>query len=193
MFSLTHTTDDAWAGWAVAHLDEILLEQAHLEKKAASAALNYLFRYPHLAAIQRPLSELAREELEHFQLMLGWLQRRGVRFGPQKASPYAARLLEVVRGAEPQRLLDSFLCSAVIEARSCERMKLLGEALADSEPRLAADYRELVQSEARHHGLYVRLAEGEFPRQQVRQRLAEITAHEAAVLASIPRQARLHT
>ena len=192
MLHLASKTEADWGRRALPGLDEILLEQAHLEKKAASAALNYLFRYPDRPSLQRPLSELAREELTHFELILAELERREVPFRPQKASPYAARLLAVARGAEPARLLDCLLCSAMIEARSCERMRLLGEAVAAEDPRLGALYRDLVASEARHHGLYVNLARGIFPRAEVDARLAEIARHEAAVVAGLSPQARLH-
>lgn len=192
MLHLATATDATWASTAAAHADEILLEQAHLEKKAAAAALRFLFRYPDRPSFQAPLSELAREELEHFEVVLRQLERRGVPFGPQPASAYASRLIRVVRPAEPDRLLDSLLCSALIEARSCERMQLLGDALRDIDPELSAMYRDLVASEARHHGAYVRLAEECFGAGPVRERLVEVAAHEAAVIARSPRTARLH-
>ena len=193
MLDLAHATDDRWAAGAVLHLDEILLEQAHLEKKAAAAALRFLFRYPDRVVFQAPLAALAREELEHFELILQQLQRRAVPFGRQHASPYAAEVLRVVRDQEPERLLDSFLCSALIEARSCERMRLLGVALGAVDPELATLYRELVTSEARHHATYVRLAETEFPLAVVETRLREIAQHEAGVVARMPVMGRLHT
>lgn len=193
MLPLASKTDSAWAHRAVEHLDEILVEQAHLEKKAAAAALRYLFRYPDRQALQTPLSALAREELQHFELVLRHLRRRGVAFGPQVPSTYAAELQRAVRVSEPHRLLDSLLCSALIEARSCERMRLLGEVVGSRDAELGTLYRELVASEARHHGSYVRLAEGEFSVAEVRARLAELAAHEASVIAALPALPRLHT
>ncbi|MEM7202514.1 MAG: tRNA isopentenyl-2-thiomethyl-A-37 hydroxylase MiaE [Planctomycetota bacterium] len=192
MLSLASVTDAAWGDRALEHLDEILLEQAHLEKKAASAALQLLFRYPDRVALQRPLAALAREELEHFELVLGALEDRGVPFGPQKASPYASRLLRAVRGAEPERLLDTLLCSALIEARSCERMRLMEAALVARGHELAPLYHELVGSEARHHALYVQLAKGEFEPALVDARLAQLAAHEAQVVTALPELPRLH-
>lgn len=193
MFGLGVHTDPGWGERALAHLDEILLEQAHLEKKAAAAAVNFLFRYPDQPALQRPLAQLAREELEHFERILDELERRGIAFGPQLASPYAARLLAIVRGEEPWQLLDRMLCCALIEARSFERMRLLADALGEREPRLSALYRELLASEARHHGVYVRLANEIFGASVAGARLREVTAHEAEVQRALPRQARLHT
>jgi len=192
MLNLAAPTEDTWVEAALGAVDDILLEQAHLEKKAAAAAMRFLFRYPQYPELQAPLSELAREELEHFERVLHQLERRGVGFGPQEAGPYAGRLLTCVRGHEPERMLDSMLCSALIEARSCERMKIFGEALDGRDAELSAMYLDLVASEARHHGLYLRLAEGIFGADRVSARLAEVAAHEAEVIARPPRLARLH-
>lgn len=193
MFDLRAETSPRWLPAALANLDEILVEQAHLEKKAASAALNFLFRYPEWLAIQVPLAELAREELDHFVRVQALLEARGLEFGRLRPSPYAERLLAECRTAEPERALDSMLCCAIIEARSCERMKVLGDALAQgSDPELAALYRDLVHSEARHHALYLQLCEDRFPRAVVRERLAALLDHEARVLAAFHPSPRLH-
>lgn len=195
MFQLGYPTGPDWYARVAPHLDRILVEQAHLERKAAAMAMTLLFRYQQHACLQVPLAEVAREELEHFEQVIGWLARRGVAFGPQESSGYAARLMEVVRPKEPDRLLDTLLCCAVIEARSCERLKLLGEGLHRDgvEPELAAFYEDLVQSEARHHGLYVGLAKELFDRSLVEERLVEVCAHEALVQEQQPKAAWLHT
>ncbi len=195
MLNLAVPTDPAWLARVLPVLDEVLLEQAHLEKKAASAALRFMFRYQEHAIIQEPLSALAREELEHFELVLRHLDRRGVPFRPQEASPYASELQQVVRGREPERLLDSFLVSAVIEARSCERMQLLAEGLVDVDPELAAMYRDLVACEARHHGIYLQLGKDIFGGDAVRARLQEIAAFEGELQERLRRDAlaRFHT
>ncbi len=182
MFDLAVPTPKTWAAAMVPQIDELLIEQAHLEKKAAAAALGFLFRYPDVVDWQQPLSELAREELSHFEAVLAWLRRRGVAFRRQRPSHYASALRTFVRGHEPERRLDDLLCAAVIEARSCERMRLLAAALAPSEPELAAFYRGLVAAEARHHALYVQLAQAEFAGDVVQARLAACIAHEAQVV-----------
>ena len=97
MLGLATDTDAAWFDSVLPHIDELLLEQAHLEKKAASSAITYLFRYPEQLCLQRPLSELAREELDHFEQTLAILEKRGLSFGRQKPSPYPGRLLSCVR------------------------------------------------------------------------------------------------
>ena len=109
----------------------------------------------------------------------------GVAFARLPPSPYAGRLMEAVRKGEPDRLLDTLLVCALIEARSCERMTHLAAAL-DAEPAVASLYRGLVASEARHHALYVDLARAFFPTQAVHARLTELGHHEAAVIASAP-------
>jgi tRNA-(ms[2]io[6]A)-hydroxylase len=190
MLRLASATDPSWAERAAAAMDVVLLDHCHLEKKAASTALTLIFRYPEHPRLARPLSELAREELEHFELVLGHLERRGVPFGRLRPAPYAGKLMKVVREAEPERLLDTLLACALIEARSCERMKLLAEALEDAE--LSALYRGLLASEARHHGLYYELARDIFGREVADARLREVAAHEAKVVAEAPREPRLH-
>jgi len=183
-------TGRAWVARALGALDEIVLDHAHCEKKAASTAVSLLFRYPERQRLLGPLSRLAREELRHFEQVLAQLADRGLAFRHQVPSPYAARLLKAVRAHEPARLLDTLLCLALIEARSCERMELLAEAVADAP--LAMLYRGLLASEARHHRTYVELAGVLAPAAEVRARLRELTLHEAAVLADVPALPRLH-
>ncbi len=190
MLSLAAPTDPAWTARALGSLDEILLDHAHCEKKAAGMALRLLFSYPHRDFLQQPLAKLAREELAHFEEVLAALRARGLRLRPQRPAPYAGRLRERVRRGEPGRLVDLLLCCALIEARSCERFGLLAAALA--EPALSRLYAGLLEAEARHHRVYVDLAAAAVPRAQVRERLAELAAHEALVLAEAPALARLH-
>jgi len=190
VLNLASSTDPAWVDRALAHLDEVLVDHAHCEKKAASTAVSLLFRYPEREPLRAALSALAREELTHFDAVCSHLARRGLSLRHQRPSPYASRLLAVVRRPEPDRLLDTLLCLALIEARSCERMRLLAAALP--EPTLADLYRGLLASEARHHQDYVDLAATVRPVTEVRRRLVEIAAHEAAVIAAVPPMPRLH-
>jgi tRNA-(ms[2]io[6]A)-hydroxylase len=154
-------------------------------------AVGLLFRYPEHRFLHAPLSRLAREELVHFEQVLALLEARGCGFRRQRPSPYAGRLKRLVRGREPQQLLDTLLCCALIEARSCERFQLLAEAAA--EPGLADLYRGLLASEARHHGVYLELAEALAPRAEVRARLAELAEAEAAILREPSSLVRMHT
>ena len=182
MLHLASETDPRWTEYALANLDEILVDHAHCEKKAASTALNLMFRYPDKTALLVPLSELAREELEHFEQALQRLGERGVDFARMTPSAYAGALYKAVRKEEPARLLDTLLVCGLIEARSCERMKLLSNALPEGV--LKHWYVGLLASEARHHMSYVHLAEHYFSRDEVKARLAELAEHEASVITA---------
>lgn len=202
MLHLASHTGSAWDRWAVEHLDALLLDHAHCEKKAASTAINLIFRYPEHVELLEPLSRLAREELEHFEQVLGHLRRRGTSFVRLQPSPYAGRLMEACRREEPARLLDTLLCCSMIEARSCERMQRLHGALAAlddagdprADPALTELYASLLASEARHHASYVDLARGRdlVDEPTLRRRLAELAAHEAEIVAQAPDTPRLH-
>ena len=194
MLHLAEATAPGWAAWAAEHMPDVLLDHAHCEKKAASTAMNLIFRYPDKRPLMVPLSRLAREELAHFELVLEHLDKRGVPFKRLEPSPYAAELMKVVRPEEPQRLVDTLLCCAMIEARSCERMQLLAEALTDRDPELANLYKGLLASEARHHASYLDLIRALelVDEPTLTARLAEVAAHEAAVVAHAPAMARMH-
>jgi tRNA-(ms[2]io[6]A)-hydroxylase len=190
MLCLAAPTPADWTARALAQLDEVLVDHAHCEKKAAGMAVQLLFRYPEHAFLQEPLSRLAREELAHFEEVLRILAERGVGFRRQKPAAYAGRLRSEIRTGDPEHLLDTLLCSALIEARSCERFRLLAEAVADAS--LAAFYRGLLAAEARHHRMYVELALQLAPEPEVEERLAELAAWEARAIAEGPARARMH-
>ncbi|MBW2274283.1 MAG: tRNA-(ms[2]io[6]A)-hydroxylase [Deltaproteobacteria bacterium] len=191
MLELAEDTRDDWADEALAHLDEILLDHAHCEKKAAGAALKLLFSYPDTLCLQEPLSRLAREELGHFEQILKVLRARGVAFKRQRPSPYGGRLHAHVRRDEPERLMDLLLVGALIEARSCERFRLLAAVLPD--PALAQLYRGLLACEERHGDIYVDLCEGVAGEERARERLRELADAEAAILRERAPVVRLHT
>ena len=196
---MLHLTGDSEAGWgqlALEHMDEILLDHAHCEKKAASTALSMIFRYPEYPQLMVPMSALAREELEHFEQVVALIRKRGSEFIRQEPSPYAGRLMSAVRKQDPERLLDLLLACSLIEARSCERMQLIAGALAErgaQDPahplhELFALYDGLLVSEARHHATYVELAREcvEIADVDLRERLRELADHEAEVVRTAP-------
>jgi tRNA-(ms[2]io[6]A)-hydroxylase len=187
---LASETSPDWLPRARAHLDEVLLDHAHCEKKAAGAAVKLLFSYPHYRVLQEPLAELAREELEHFRQVLARLDARGIRYETIRPSPYGMALHGLTRRDEPDRLVDILLISALIEARSCERFQLLAAGIDDGE--LAKFYASLLASEARHHGLYVELAGQLHAPADLEARLSELAAHEAEIIARPCDWVRLH-
>jgi tRNA-(ms[2]io[6]A)-hydroxylase len=190
MLSLAAPTSPQWASRVLADLPELLVDHAHCEKKAAGMAVNLVFRYPQHGFLLAPLSRLAREELVHFEQVLALLDERDEPFRILRPSPYAGRLRRATRSHEPARLLDTLLCCALIEARSCERFGLLARVAPEAE--LRAFYAGLLASEARHHGVYLDLAAHLAPRDQVSARLRELAALEARVLAETPPLARMH-
>jgi tRNA-(ms[2]io[6]A)-hydroxylase len=193
MLHLTAPTADEWIGQALSDHESLLLDHAHCEKKAASTAINLIFRYTQHLELMAPLSALAREELSHFELMLGVLEERRIPFRRLEPSNYAPRLLAAARKKEPHRLLDTLLCCALIEARSCERIQLLGVAFESIEPDLSRLYHSLFKSEARHHGTYVDLAIQLFDKEKVRVRLQELSLHEASILGRDEPALRFHS
>ena len=172
-------------------MDVILLDHAHCEKKAASTALNLIFRYQYRPELMLPLSELAREELRHFELVVKLINERGGSFEKLQPSTYGGDLYKVIRMDEPNRFVDTMICCAFIEARSCERMKLLSEGLED--PQLARMYSSLLASEARHHQTYLDLAATQVSEEEVYARLDQIGEHEARVLETPGPEIRLHS
>ncbi len=199
MFGLLYETPVSWAEKNIAHMDILLLDQAHLEKKAASIAMSFMFRFPDpsgklevSSGQHEALSVVAREELDHFEQVMQLMKQRGVTYQKQQASPYAERLHTIARPSGSERDLDRLLCCAVIEARSCERIKLLGQALAGRDDELSQFYLSLVHSEAQHFDLYVKMAEARFSPKVVQPRLEEIMQHEAQVLTQAPDVPRLH-
>jgi tRNA-(ms[2]io[6]A)-hydroxylase len=191
MLNLASTTSPDWIERVLDDFDAVLLDHAHCEKKAAGAAVKLLFQYPDHRFLLQPVAALAREELDHFQQVLERLEKRGLAFERQRPSPYGGRLHGRVRREEPGRLLDRLLVSALIEARSCERFQVLAERHPD--PVLADFYAGLLASEARHHGIYLQLAEHVAPGPEVRTRLAELAEAEAAILREDCTDARLHS
>ena len=184
-------TSDAWVEQAISNLDIILLDHSHCERKAAGVALNLIFRYPSSTQLVRALTTIAQEELSHFEQVNQWLERRNIPLGPLSAPPYAAGLKAQISREEPARMLDLLLVSALIEARSHERLGLL--AIHCPDPNLARFYRSLMASEARHYGVYWILATTYFERSAVNQRLEALAAIESDLLANLYCQPRIHS
>jgi tRNA 2-(methylsulfanyl)-N6-isopentenyladenosine37 hydroxylase len=167
MLCLQVPTDAAWAEQALADVNAVLVDHAHCEMKAASNALSLAARHPGDLERVKALTDLAREEIEHFQRVLAVLVERGVPLGAPPVDAYAAELRrasnEIPRpSTETASLVDRLLVGALIEARSCERFKLLAEASSrrPEHAALRALWEELLAAEARHYRAFVDLAVG---------------------------------
>ncbi|MBL9108731.1 MAG: tRNA-(ms[2]io[6]A)-hydroxylase [Myxococcales bacterium] len=160
MLCLTTPTDPGWAIAAARDFEGVLVDHAHCEMKAATFALSLVARHPTNLSLVRALTALAREELDHFDRVVDFLEARGVPLGHPPVDVYAADLRaackELPRDGTPL-LVDRLLAAALIEARSCERFKLLGEVVA-GDPVLRDFYEELFACEARHFRTYRDLA-----------------------------------
>ncbi|AFY56736.1 hydroxylase for synthesis of 2-methylthio-cis-ribozeatin in tRNA [Rivularia sp. PCC 7116] len=188
---LKQPTLPAWVDLAISNLDEILLDHSQCERKAASAAIAFMFRYPSNAKMVKELTKIAKEELEHFEQVNQWLDKRGIALRPVTPPPYGAKLKAQIRPTEPNRFLDSLLVSALIEARSHERLGLLAQHCP--EPDLAKFYQGLMASEARHYGIYWVLADTYYDREIVMQRLDELSIAESEILATLYYEPRIHS
>jgi tRNA 2-(methylsulfanyl)-N6-isopentenyladenosine37 hydroxylase len=151
------TSPTHWLSTVLKHLPEVLVDHAHLERKAATTALS-LERYRDLYPRVSELNAIAIEELQHFQRVLGLLAERGIAFGQPFPSPWISGLMRAVRSGHRKQVIDHLICCALIEGRSCEKFQLLAGALADSDPVLASFYRDLVESEGNHYATYLLMA-----------------------------------
>ena len=191
---LAAPTSWTWVEQANARPMEVLIDHAHCERKAAGSAVQMMFRYLCEPGLGEALSPLAREELEHFEQVLGLIKSPGRYLEPLPSPGYAANLARHIRKGEPQRMLDSFLVAGLIEARSHERMALLAEHSPDSE--LRSLYCDLLASEARHFGLYWVLVEERFSRAVLIERLQALALAEVAALQGVldcPENVRMHS
>jgi tRNA 2-(methylsulfanyl)-N6-isopentenyladenosine37 hydroxylase len=184
-------TAQVWVDQAIANIDIILLDHAQCERKAAGAAIQIMSRYPSCNELVRELTAIAQEELSHYEQVNQWLDKRGIPLQPVTPPPYGAGLKKCIRRDEPNRMLDFLLVSALIEARSHERLGLLAEHCPD--PQLAKFYRSLMASEARHYGSYWLLATTYFNTDAVNERLSELAEQESALLSTLHPEPRIHS
>lgn len=198
MLCLEVPTDAGWIEAAMRDVDAVLVDHAHCEMKAASNALSLAARHPGDLELVRALTDLAREEIEHFQRVLALLEQRGVALGAPPVDAYAADLRRAANAlprdpGPASSLVDRLLVGALIEARSCERFKLLAEATGQGarpgQQALHALWSELLAAEARHYRTFVdlatRAAVGD--RARIAARLAAIARAEGAIVAGLAR------
>jgi tRNA-(ms[2]io[6]A)-hydroxylase len=146
-----------WLPKVLANLPAVLVDHAHLERKAATTALN-LEKFRDLFPRVEELNAIAIEELQHFQLVLGWLKRRGIPFGQPYPSPWISGLMRAIRNGERYQVIDHLICCSLIEGRSCEKFQILAGELKTPDVELADFYGSLVESEGNHYATYLLMA-----------------------------------
>jgi tRNA 2-(methylsulfanyl)-N6-isopentenyladenosine37 hydroxylase len=189
---LREPSDPRWLPLALEHFNEVLVDHAHCEKKAAANALSMLQAYPELPGLPAQMARLAREESAHLAKVLDLMAARGLTLGRDAGDPYAQGLQKAIRTSHEGRKVDRLLVAAIIEARSCERLSLLAEGLED--PMLRRFYGELAQSEDGHQSLFYRLAVTAMGGDEasVKARLDELLIHEAEVLKQVGLRPAIH-
>jgi tRNA-(ms[2]io[6]A)-hydroxylase len=192
MLGLQLPTDPRWAELVRQDLPELLTDHAWCEQKAASNAISMIVRYPELSELVTELTRIAQEELEHFGQVVDRIHARGWTLGPERKDHYVNELMQFLRkeGSREERLVDRLLFSAMIEARSCERFKLLTEECED--PELRSFYRELMVSEAGHYTTFIGFARRYGGRVDVDARWAAFLAYEADVVARYAKAPTMH-
>ena len=148
-----------WLPKVLRNLPSVLVDHAHLERKAATSALN-LEKYHDLFPRVGDLNAIAIEELQHFQLVLDLLKRRGIAFGQPHPSPWIAGLMRAVRKGARMQVIDHLICCSLIEGRSCEKFQILADKLKSIDTELAEFYKGLVESEGNHYATYLLMAKG---------------------------------
>lgn len=200
---LSTRTPAKWCELALADIDTLLMDHASLELKAAHQAQQLIWKYGTAkselftdSGLQQQLiqqmSRLAREELRHFEQVVKIIHQRGQRYSALTASGYAAALHGHLRNTEPERLIDSLIVGALIEARSCERFFVLSGPLQTAEPDLAAFYASLLQSEARHFQNYLELAHA-LAGESLDVRIDELREVEGALMFADSSELRFHS
>lgn len=174
----------------LADFDAFLVDHAACERKASATALKLVSHYADRAVLVRELIPFAQEELDHFARVMAIILDRGLATRPDEKDPYVGALMRLIKRGPKQYFLDRLLVLGVVEARGCERFGLVSEAL---EPGPLKDfYSDITRSEARHHGIFVRLAREYFPPKTVQTRLNELLEAEAKIVEALPLRPAVH-
>lgn len=192
MLGLQLPTDPRWARAAEMHLSEILTDHAYCEQKAASTAISLMITYPELSDLVTEMAVLAREEMSHFEMVHKRILERGLTLGRERKDEYVAAVTKFFppHGNRMVRLVHRLLIAALIEARSCERFRVLSESVQDAE--LAQFYARLMASEANHYTMFLKFARSYGGRAEVDQMWQDLLAYEATVIASFTNPERVH-
>lgn len=185
MLGLKLPTDPRWVNLAEKSIEEILTDHAYCEQKAASTCIALVQLYPDRQYMVDRLTPVVIEEWTHFKMVLDELKKRGLKLGYQRKDEYVNRLMQFCAkgGSADDRFLDKMLMSALIEARSCERFRLLSEGISDEN--LREFYRKLMIAEAQHYTMFIDIASKYIIKDKVKTRWEEWLDYEAIVLKSL--------
>ncbi|WP_317930623.1 tRNA-(ms[2]io[6]A)-hydroxylase [Halioxenophilus sp. WMMB6] len=190
MAFLRFTTPFDWTSAVLADFDTFLQDHAAAEKKASGMAVSMLSHYPDRTELVTAMTDLAIEEMQHFREVVKLIYQRGGLLGDDQKDAYINQFRKVFRRGRDEYFLDRLLVAGIIEARGCERFALVGEALPEGD--LKSFYQAIARSEARHHELFISLAEQYFSAPLVNERLDQLLDQEAAIVADLPWRAALH-
>lgn len=193
MLGLELPTDPRWVNIAEKAISDILTDHAYCEQKAASSCISLIVQFPERQELVDMLTPVVAEEWSHFERVLEEMKKRGFKLGLQRKDEYVEKLQKLVKkgGSRDQLLMEKLLMNALIEARSCERFRLLWKNIPDEG--LSRFYYELMVSEAGHYRNFLRLAKVYNPEDKVMQRWSEWLDGEAAILRDLePRGDRMH-
>jgi len=186
-------TDPRWVNIAEKNIQEILIDHAYCEQKAASSCISLIVQYPEKEELVDMLTPVVAEEWAHFERVIEELRKRGMKLGPQRKDEYVEQLQKILKkgGSRDQQLMERLLMNALIEARSCERFRLLWKEISD--PGLSQFYYELMVSEAGHYKNFLQLAKVYFGDDVVMNRWREMLDQEAHIVSQLEvRGDRMH-
>lgn len=190
MLRLRTATDTSWIDVVLSDFDAFLIDHAACERKASATALKLVAHYSDRTVLVRELIPFAQEELDHYARVMEFILDRGLCTQPDEKDPYVTALMQLIKRGPEQYFLDRLLVLGIVEARGCERFGLVAEGL---EPGPLKDfYTDIARSEARHHGLFVRLAKEYFPAERAQERLDELLDAEARIVNELPLRPAVH-
>jgi len=192
MLGLKLPTDPRWVNIVEKNIEEILTDHAYCEQKAASTAISIIIGFPDRSELVKEMTALVREEMGHFNMVHEKIVERGWKLGRERKDEYVIELMKFFPkgGSRTTHLVHKLLYAALIEARSCERFRLLSENIADKE--LADFYRNLMVSEANHYTMFLGFARKYGDREVVDQKWQELLAYEAEIMANLGKKETMH-
>lgn len=192
MLGLKLPTDPRWVNIAEKNLKEILIDHAYCEQKAASTAISLIVSFPEFTELTQAMIDLVQEEMSHFKMVHDELLKRGYEMGRDRKDEYVLQLLKFFPkgGSRIDQMVHRLLYAALIEARSCERFKLLSEELNDKNLRIF--YKKLMISEANHYTMFLNFARQYGDREQVDEKWQSLLEYEAKIMQDLSKKESIH-